>query len=267
MLLLKSDEYVGHDHSIRVLSREPQVDYPEHRHDFSELVLISSGCGIHIVNGHHSVVLPNTVACVSDRDYHQYIDNKDVNLLNILYNKNHLPISRCAADVIKRLESNHSHFLINAQTFGQLHAIGQQIKQEQLSAEKHSNALVQLLFEQLLLCLDRLECDKYQHAPVMHAIIYLCNNYSDQDLSVQGVCELFQISPKSLSTQLQSLTGLSSNSFINQLRIRKAMSLLKAGKSVTQVAFSVGYNDSNYFSTKFKSTTGESPRSYLRKCN
>ncbi len=263
MLILKSDEYVGHESSIKALNRDPQSDYPEHCHDFSELVLVSAGSGIHIVNGHQSVVLPNTVACVSDHDYHQYADNNNVTLLNILYNKHRLSISRPAADVIKRLEDNRSHFLINENAFQHLDYIGQQIRHEQFSGSLHSNAITSLLFEQLLLCIDRFHSDRYQGCPVMQAVIYLCNNYKQQDLSVNQICDLFKISTRSLSNKLLELTGMSTNRFLNQLRIRKAMTLLQIGLSVTEVAYQVGYNDSNYFSTKFKSITGKVPKSYL----
>ncbi len=263
MLILKSEEYVGHESPIKALIRDPQLDYPEHSHDFSELVLVSAGSGIHMVNGDHSVVLPNTVACVSEKDYHQFADNKDVALLNILYNKNQLSISRSAADVIKRLEGNHSHFLINDEAFQRLDYIGLQIRSEQENGNLHSQAMVSLLFEQLLLFLDRLDSDKFQGSPVMQAIVYLCNNYQTQDLSVNQICDIFQVSTKNLSNKLVELTGLSTNRFINQLRIRKAMTLLQTGLSVTDVAYRVGYNDSNYFSTKFKAVTGQLPRTYV----
>jgi AraC family transcriptional regulator, L-rhamnose operon regulatory protein RhaS len=267
MLFLKSDEYVGHESAIKVLSREPQLDYPEHRHDFSELVLVSSGSGIHIVNGHHSVVLPNTIACVSEHDYHQYSDNHDVTLLNILYNKNQLSVNRIAAGIIQRLESMSSHFLISQEAFTRLDSIGQQIRIEQLSDNRHSHLIVSLLFEQLLLLLDRVDSDKYQGSPVMQAIIYLCNNYKEQTLSVNTICDIFEVSPKNLSNKLVQLTGLSTNRFINQLRIRKAMTLLQEGMTVTEVAYLVGYNDSNYFSTKFKAVMGEMPSVYLKQYN
>lgn len=264
VLRLKSDEYVGQNSFIKVLSREPQLDYPEHCHDFSELVLVSSGSGTHIINGNQSVVLPNTVACVSERDYHQYIDNKDVTLLNILYNKNTLSVSRSVADIIRRLETNNHHFLITDNAFTRLNAIGQQMQQEQQSAEIHSAMMIQLLFDQLMLTLDRLAIDQQQHTPVIQAIIYLCNNFTDQNLSVQLICGMFQVSQKSMSNQLVKMTGLSTNPFINQLRIRKARSLLLQGNSITDVAFRVGYNDSNYFSTKFKNITGQTPRAFLK---
>ncbi len=263
MLLLKSDEYVGPEKSVKVLSRTPQQDYPEHCHDFSELVLVRSGSGIHIVNGHQSVLLPNTIACVSEKDYHLYADNKDVTLLNILYNKSHLALSRVAADIIKRFESQHSHFIINDEAFNRLFFIGQQIRSEQDSNLPHSQMMVSLLFEQLLLFLERLDSDKYQANPVMQAVIYLCNNFYDQNLSVHNICDIFKITSKSLNSELSQLTGMSTNRYINQLRIRKAMILLKKGLSITDVAYQVGYNDSNYFSTKFKTVTGQLPTAYV----
>lgn len=54
---------------------------------------------------------------------------------------------------------------------------------------------------------------------------------------------------------------------INQIRLEKAKRFLKySNESVTQIAFSLGFSDSNYFSTYFKKHTGFSPLTY-RKSN
>ncbi len=265
MMILKSNEYVGQEHALKALSRTPQLDYPEHSHDFSELILVRGGCGIHVVNGEQSVVLPNTIACVSEHDYHQYTDNKDVTLLNILYNKDCLSISGTAADVIKRLEYERCHFLINESSFKYLDNIAQRIEHEQESTDRHSQVMVSLLFEQLLISLDRLDSDKYQNSAVMQAIIYICNNYTESSLSINQVCELFKVSSKVLGNQINELTGMAPIRFINHLRVQRAISLLKTGMAITNVAYEVGYNDSNYFSTKFKSVTGKAPKYYQAK--
>ncbi len=44
-------DYFESDKAISILPRVPQPDYPEHCHDFHELVMVKSGCGLHYVNG------------------------------------------------------------------------------------------------------------------------------------------------------------------------------------------------------------------------
>lgn len=52
---------------------------------------------------------------------------------------------------------------------------------------------------------------------------------------------------------------------INQIRLEKAKRLLRGtNSSVMQIAFSVGFSDSNYFSTFFKKHTGLTPLAYRR---
>ncbi|MDC0610249.1 helix-turn-helix domain-containing protein [Vibrio sp.] len=265
MLFLKSEEYVGYKNSVNILRREPQADYPEHRHDFSELILVSSGIGNHTVNDDFSVMLPNTIACVSERDYHQFSDSQDLILLNVAYNKDFLSVSRSSADVIKKLENDQNHFMILEDDFKPLNNIALRIKEENERQDVHASIMASILFEQLLLSIDRLSVGSFDQSPLMKSVVYLCNNYFEQDLSVNHICDMFKVTPKALSSKLVQLTGLSTNRFINHLRVHRAMAMLKNGKSITDVAFRVGYNDSNYFSTKFKAVAGCSPREYLGK--
>ena len=60
--------------------------------------------------------------------------------------------------------------------------------------------------------------------------------------------------------------GFTFSSYLNMLRIEKAKELLlKSDMSITVIAFDIGYNDSNYFSTVFKNIEGISPREYRKK--
>ncbi len=259
MLLLKSQEYVGAASSVRVLRRQPQVDYPEHGHDFSELVLVCSGSGIHVINDQQRVILPSSINCITERDYHLYDHTHDVNLLNICYEKERLNINPCCVEIIKRLESDLSRVLVTQQAFSMILCTAQQLEEEQNKPQKNSQVMCSLLFEQLLIQIERLNVNHDAHSPVMQAVVYLCDHYCDNSLSIAALCDQFAITQKALNHKLMQLSGLSTNKFVNLLRIKHAQRLLRQGKSITQVAFDVGYNDSNYFSTKYKFLTGHKP--------
>ena len=63
-------------------------------------------------------------------------------------------------------------------------------------------------------------------------------------------------------------TGISFHEFLTSIRLKEAERLLKLEekKSVSEIAFSCGFNDSNYFSHKFKTVYGLSPLQFQKRC-
>lgn len=262
MLKLKSDDFVGDKNQIKVVKRTPQPDFPEHNHDFSELVLVSSGFGSHVINGTITNLLPFTVSCVSDKDYHLYYGTENVNLTNIIYKKEQLSVASPIADIIKRFESKTNELMLLEHEFVQLRSLSEQIKSEQQNSDAHSNYMVSILFDKIWITLDRIQRSRNMEDKTTSPIVYICNHYSDPTLTINQICDNFSISPKSLTKAISDMSGLSPAKFINSLRMREAKLLLSKDISITEVAMSVGFNDSNYFSTKFKSTFGYTPREF-----
>jgi len=63
--------------------------------------------------------------------------------------------------------------------------------------------------------------------------------------------------------KMKQITGIGISEYINKYRIEVACQLLKqTEKSVTDIAFEVGFNSSKYFSTVFKQATKITPRDY-----
>ncbi|MDF2567034.1 MAG: hypothetical protein K0R90_490 [Oscillospiraceae bacterium] len=59
-------------------------------------------------------------------------------------------------------------------------------------------------------------------------------------------------------------TGTTIVEYVNQLRCKKAISLINDGETISQAAALVGYNDYNYFSRTFKKIYGMSPTSLIK---
>lgn len=88
---------------------------------------------------------------------------------------------------------------------------------------------------------------------------YINKNYT-QDISSKDICRHFYCSRSKFSHIFNDKMGISISSYINNLRCEAAKELLKNSElSVTDIAFSVGYKDSNYFTYIFKKNIGVSP--------
>lgn len=71
------------------------------------------------------------------------------------------------------------------------------------------------------------------------------------------------VSRSLLHLKLKKLVGLSASEFIRHIRLQKAADLLKATDfSIAEVAYKVGYSDSNYFSRSFKEKYQVNPSEY-----
>lgn len=88
---------------------------------------------------------------------------------------------------------------------------------------------------------------------------YIKKNYT-QDISSKDICSHFYCSRSKFSHIFNDKMGMSISSYINNLRCETAKELLiNSELSVTDIAFSVGYKDSNYFTYIFKKNIGVSP--------
>ncbi len=87
----------------------------------------------------------------------------------------------------------------------------------------------------------------------------------NEAITSKEICKHFYCSRAYMSTQFNRYTGMSIREYINKLRIEDAKMLLKnSNLSVTEIALSVGYHDSNYFSNVFKRMMGMSPLKYRK---
>lgn len=96
-------------------------------------------------------------------------------------------------------------------------------------------------------------------------VIFYLKRYRAQKISSEDICSKFNCSRSHLSHTFNRDTGTTIREYLNALRINDAKNLLKNSKlTVTEIAYSVGFSDSNYFSNVFKRNVGMSPRAYRR---
>ena len=102
---------------------------------------------------------------------------------------------------------------------------------------------------------------------MIEEIIDIIKSNFQQDIKLSRVAKNYFISPEHLSRTFKRDTGFGFNEFLTIVRLRHAEFLLKnkAGRSISEIAYSCGFNDSNYFSDKFRHVYGLSPLKYSKK--
>ena len=74
-----------------------------------------------------------------------------------------------------------------------------------------------------------------------------------------------RLPPGVFARRFAEIAGLTPRAYRNACRIQKACSLLDAGRSVANVAFSLSFCSTSYFTTVFKRETGETPSERIRR--
>lgn len=99
---------------------------------------------------------------------------------------------------------------------------------------------------------------------LMERIVRCVNdNLSNPDFSVEQLTRDVGISRAQLHRKMKEMTGISTSEFIRNLRLEQAARLIKEHKiNITQVAYSVGFNNQAHFSTVFKKHFGMTPTEY-----
>lgn len=99
---------------------------------------------------------------------------------------------------------------------------------------------------------------------IMKRMIDLIKRRYAENLKLETLADVFSYSSAYLGKLFKNHTGLSFNSYLEKVRMEKAMELLDQGYKVHQAANEVGFTDVDYFREKFKKVAGVSPSDYRK---
>ena len=89
-------------------------------------------------------------------------------------------------------------------------------------------------------------------------------NLTNEDLSVDTLCESMGLSRSSLFRKLKGLIQMSPSDLIVKIKLNHAESLLKkkSNMRISEIAYASGFQDAKYFSTLFKKFYGKTPKEF-----
>ena len=261
------------------------VHFPDHKHNYVEIIYMCSGKTTHIIDRRDRVELQTGNLLFLNRNTsHEIVPAEQgdiaVNFIN-------LPEFFDVA--LSMLPENNilSEFLISALRQGnrELPYLYFQVADalpvqnlvenmvwssvtRQPNRRRVNQTTMGLLFLQLLNYLDTLqlpETEQFQPFPVVAALREIEENYREANLT--ELAQTHRLSVSRYSKLLQTATGATFKELLRQKRLTKAAELLsRTSLSVSDIIVAVGYDNNSYFYRAFRSVYGCSPADY-RKLN
>lgn len=254
------------------------VDFPEHSHDYVEVVYMCTGQTIHIVNGNRIELRQGELLFLNQSVRHGILEAKEKDLAvnfivlpeffnNVLsfLGEEETPLRRFLIDCLSRKNSGSGflHFKV-AQILPVQNLIENllfTLMQEMPNRQKMSQLTMALLFLQLIGHTETLEILDQEQADVFKILTYVENHYISGSLT--ELAQLMHYDLYNLSRDIKCKTGKNYTQLVQEKRLAQAAFLLKStDRNVDEIAAAVGYENVGYFHRIFKGAFGISPRNY-----
>jgi YesN/AraC family two-component response regulator len=115
--------------------------------------------------------------------------------------------------------------------------------------------------KQFIDTMERVMGYKYTDNSTFNDILEYINGNFEKSMRLDDCARQFHINATYISRMFKKYTNVSFITYINELRIKKAVELLRdTDLSIKEIAQKVGYNNINYFYKSFKTIIGTTPK-------
>ncbi|QIQ21977.1 helix-turn-helix domain-containing protein [Zophobihabitans entericus] len=267
--LSSQDYFISSLNTITVEERRNQEPFALHSHEFDELVIVSAGHGLHVWNDISYPITCGDIFYINHDDIHSYESVNNLRLDNILYKREQLSVLSIIEHYLpsKKAPEAERFWKINPSYLEQISTLIDNLAKEVEKPEPLSIHLAESLFLQLVIVLcrfryhpDQITTSSTHQLDILFSVLH--NNMATS-FNLELFCEQQQISSRSLRRLFKAKTGMTIKGYSQQLRMCKAMNLLRNSKeSISTIAAECGYDDSNYFSSAFHKETSLTPSEY-----
>jgi AraC-like DNA-binding protein/quercetin dioxygenase-like cupin family protein len=266
---------------IAVIDVPEHPDYPEHSHEFTELVVVYEGSGINCVDSFEYPMRAGDVFVIHEGARHSYRETEHLHLCNVIFDSsllhirsidvNHLPGYHVLFELEPRMRKNNFNSRLHLQS-KELAKARDLI--EKLETEVDAKAPGFRLMSQSLLLLLIGELSRWYdkntgtHSDkimlIAKAIAHMEQKYYEQ-IEISKLAAMTNMSERAFYRIFQEATGETPNQYLTDLRLTHVTELLRHSDTpVTDIAFECGFQDSSYMAKTFKKHNGISPRDFRK---
>lgn len=275
-----SDKLLARGSLITLRPHTRFAAFPEHSHNYVEIMYMCAGATCHSVNGRKPLTLRAGELLFLNQHARHSVERAGeedigVNLivlpqffdyaLTMIGTGN--PLAHFLLDGLQRSGGDFSclHFQVAERT--QVQNLVENLLWSltfSRTGGRLEQATMGLLFLQLLEELDGLSPETAGHSgPVLAALREIEENYREADLT--RLAGELHVSLPYLSSAIHSATGKTFKELLLEKRMSRAAQLLSStGLPVEDVISAVGYDNTSYFYRRFRQSYGVSPRNYRK---
>ena len=253
------------------------IHFPEHTHDYVEVVYMCSGETVHIVNGKTIRLQEGELLFLGQRARHEVLKAQKTDVaVNFIVlpqffsetlsaiGEEATPLRRFLVDCLfgQNIGPGYLHFQVREDLPVQnlVENLLLTLLDNTPNRRKTSQMTMTLLFLQLLGHTDKLAWEE-QEEVILKLLRYVEDHYADGSLT--EAAELLHCDISGLSRLVRSRTGKTYTELVQDKRLTQAAFLLRStDRKVDDIAQTVGYENISYFHRIFRSAYGMSPRHY-----
>lgn len=281
-ILRKQDWFHPDGFPVVVERRDPQEPFGLHAHEFSEIVIITGGKGLHITGEDSYELQVGDAFVIGGTRPHDYLNMKELSLINILFDADELPMT---LGDLQSLPGYHGLFALEP-AWRKRHKFGSRLQlspidlikameqvdrleQELTTRAEGFRVMATSIFLQLVTFLSR--CYNRSAATqsksllkVAETISYIERRYPEP-ITLESLVEISGMSRRSFLRSFESTFGCPPITYLIRLRLQHACRLLQhSDDSIQEISARVGFTDSNYFSRQFRALIGCTPREFRK---
>lgn len=280
--LTREGKYRGSDIPLAFWRVRSHPSYPMHRHEFQELVVVLKGTGIHVTEQGKTPIQAGDVFVVHRQHTHAYEETRDLHLVDILFDMKELglPVGDIGTlpGFVALFEIEPSarqqtpmapSMRLNKAQLRDLTLLIDELEHEFQHRQPGWGCAAIGTFMRLITELSRMHSgiDVSGADPSLRldlVLSYMDEHYQ-RTFSLAALAQLVNMSVRTFTRRFRELKGCAPGEYIARLRMARAGRLLRStNRSITDIAFEVGFNDSNYFARQFRRLMGCSPREYRK---
>ena len=291
-IIADGKDYFGSNGFPLVVGRCQIIDIPasshdltevEHSHDFCELVIVTKGRGLQCLEGMDLPITAGDIFLLQGRQRHFFHDRENLELINVMYNPDQLVLPEkdlrsmpgyCAMFMLEPTYRKQHRFAsrlhLKRVQLAKALAITDEMERECQNRTPGREVVLRAKLQELIAYLARAytqeNSTEAQALLRVGDVIVAMENDHTTNWKLDDLARIAHMSKNNLLKVFRKATNQTPIDYLMRLRVQRAMDLLRNPElSITDIAFSVGFNDSNYFTRQFRKITGIPPRQFRSK--